>query len=108
MQNRQILGLVEEVAINGIKLKAKVDTGADRNSVDKSLIGRLNLKPTGKKVTIKSSNGAIKREIYTGELEIKGKKFNTVFTVADRSHLKYDVLIGKNILKEGFIIDPSK
>jgi hypothetical protein len=28
--------------------------------------------------------------------------------VADRSHLKYKILIGQNILKKGFIIDPQK
>ncbi len=30
------------------------------------------------------------------------------FSIADRAHMKYKVLIGKNILKKGFLIDPSK
>ena len=29
-------------------------------------------------------------------------------TVADRSHMKYKMLIGQNVLKKGFIIDPEE
>ena len=103
-----ILGQVEEVKINGFILKAKIDTGADRNSICNSLVNKLKMESTGKKAIIKSSNGTIRREIYAGTLQIKGRKFDTIFTVADRRHLKYDALIGKNILKQGFLIDPSK
>ena len=42
------------------------------------------------------------------EIEIKGKKFNVEFTVAKREHMNYSMLIGKDVLKKGFIIDPSK
>ena len=30
------------------------------------------------------------------------------FTIADRTHMKYKILVGQNILKEGFLVDPMK
>ena len=108
MDNNLILGLVEDVKINGTLVKAKVDTGADRSSICKSLIVKLNLIPTGKKRIVRSSNGTEKRDIYLAEIEIKDKKFNSEFTTSKRNHLTYSVLIGKDILKKGFMIDPSR
>ncbi len=106
---KTILGLIEKVKINGIEVNAKIDTGADRNSICRSLIKKLNLTPTGKKVKTKSSHGFTLRNIYTAELEIKSKKIITDFNVIDRNHLNYTVLIGKNTLKNNdFLIDPSK
>lgn len=108
MQNKIVLGLVENVKINGIQVKAKIDTGADRSSICNSLIKKLNLISAGKKRIIRSSTGSEKREVYTAELELKNKIFNLEFTAAKREHLNYKVLIGQDILKSGFIIDPSK
>ena len=104
-----ILGLTEQVKINGIPVKAKIDTGADRSSICKSLIRELNLKPTGKKIKVKSSHGITLREIYRAELEIKGKKTITDFNVIDRNSLSYSVLIGNNTLKKyNFLVDPGQ
>ena len=105
---KQILNLIEKVKINGTEVKAKIDTGADKSSIDESLIDKLGLKATGKRILIKSSFGTTRREIYLAEIEIKGRKFKAEFTTASRKHLNYSVLIGNNILKEGFLIDPSK
>ena len=44
-------------------------------------------------------------EIEMGSVD---KEIKTDFTLADRSNMKYSVLIGQNILKQGFLIDPSK
>jgi len=41
-------------------------------------------------------------------LKIGGRKFKTLFNLADRSKLKYKVLIGRNILKQNFVVDSSK
>ena len=104
-----ILGITEKVMVNGVLVKAKIDTGADGNSICKSLIEKLNLVPTGNRKQVKSSHGTSLREIYKAQLEIKGKRFITSFNVIDRNHLKYSVLIGKNTLKNhDFLVDPSK
>lgn len=108
MDEKVVLGLIEPVKINGVEVKAKIDSGADRSSICNSLIGKLTLIPTGKKRTIRSSTGTERRALYSAEIEIKNKKFKIEFTAAKREHLNYSVLIGNDILKKGFLIDPSK
>ena len=47
------------------------------------------------------------REAVRLEVEIGGKLVEGNFTLADRSHMTYPVLIGQNILRKGnFLIDP--
>ena len=42
-------------------------------------------------------------------VKIGDQEIEEEFTLADRSHMTYPVLIGQNILKKGnFMIDPNK
>ncbi len=102
-----ILGLVEKVKINGKEVLAKIDTGADHCSLDKTLAKELNLNNIIKTTKIRSAHGKSIRPVIEADLEIKNKKFKAFFTLADRSNLKYPVLIGLDILKKGFIIKPK-
>ncbi len=103
-----VIGLIEDIKINGNEVKAKIDTGADRSSICRSLITKLNLTRIGKNRTIRSSTGTEKREVYIAKVEIKGKIFESEFTLAKREHLNYSVLIGNDILKKGFLVNPLK
>ena len=103
-----ILGLIEKVKINGKEIIAKIDTGADRNSIDTKLAAELNLGPITQTTKITSSHGDSIRPVVQAELEIKNKKIQTQFNLTNRTHMKCPVLIGKEVLKKGFIIDPSK
>lgn len=105
---KTIIGLIEKVKINGKETTAKIDTGADRNSMDIKLAAELNLGPITRTTRIKSSHGDSVRPVIKAELEIKNKKIQTSFNLTNRSHMKCPVLIGKEVLKKGFIIDPSK
>ena len=87
---------------------AKVDTGATRSSVDIKLASSLKLGPVIKSKMVKSASGNKLRPVIEVEIMLAGKKMKTEFTLADRSHMKFDVLIGVNILKDGFLVDPSK
>ncbi|MBN2141880.1 ATP-dependent zinc protease, partial [Candidatus Woesearchaeota archaeon] len=40
------------------------------------------------------------------KIVLGGKEIESKFTLADRSHMKYPVLIGQNILRKNFLIDP--
>lgn len=106
------VGLIEEITIlkNGQtrKLSARVDTGAKSNSIDKRLAEDLGILPGSLTTVVKSAMGRAVRHVVHLDIEISGKKMTGRFTLADRSHLKYQVLIGRDILKKGFIIDPSK
>lgn len=105
---KTILGLIEKVKINGKEVKAKIDTGAQGNSIDIKLAQKLKLGPIIKTYKIKTSTGHARRPAVKAHLEIKGRKFNTIFNISDRKHMKYNVLIGRRILKKGFLIDISR
>ncbi|MEE9525490.1 MAG: RimK/LysX family protein [Candidatus Woesearchaeota archaeon] len=112
-KEKTMVGLTERVSIFGTekkkRIRARIDTGADICSLDKKLAKKLDFGPIEKMKKIKSASGTKHRPVVRGKIEIKGRKFAKVrFTLADRGHLKYKALIGKNILKRGFLIDPSK
>jgi hypothetical protein len=48
------------------------------------------------------------RPVVNAEITIKGTKIKTTFNIANRKKLKYPILIGREIIKQGFLIDPSK
>lgn len=107
------VGFLEKVTVYGPKghrtTTARVDTGAARNSIDKDLAKKLGLNKIIKHKVIKSAHGVKKRPIVKTKLKIAGKTLdNMTFTLADRKHMKYGVLIGRNTLKEGFVVDPDK
>ncbi|MBL7100320.1 MAG: ATP-dependent zinc protease [Nanoarchaeota archaeon] len=105
---KTVIGLVEKIQINGREVIARIDTGAEHSSLDKDFATTLNLGPVITTISIKSANGKEKRPVVEAEIKIKNKTLNSRFNIADREHMKYKALIGQNILKEGFLIDPSK
>lgn len=113
MTEKIIVGLTEEVKFEtkeGKKktLMAKIDTGASKSSLDLNLASELKLGPVIKSKLIKSAHGTRLRPVVKATIELAGKKIKKQFTLADRSHLRYRVLIGVNVLKNGFLVDPSK
>jgi hypothetical protein len=107
-----IVGLTEIVKLinNGkeIEVPAKVDTGATRSSIDIKLASRLNLGPVIKSKMVKSAHGNKLRPVIEGLIIIADKKIKSEFTLADRTHMKFAVLIGVNTLKDNFLVDPSR
>ena len=112
MQNRTILGLTGHVILkndNGEdkQLLARIDSGATSSSIDISLAKLLNFKPLKKYRVVKSASGIKKRQMVNAKVVIQGTQMEAEFTLADRGHMTYQILIGQDILKEGkFIIDP--
>jgi RimK family alpha-L-glutamate ligase len=120
------VGLVEEIIIkrinNDAPFSAKVDTGADRcslhgESIDigegfvRFGIGDVTYKvPMERTVNILSANGDGRRAVVKFNIEFKGQSYEGVeFTIADRSDLKYDVIIGKNLLQlANVVINPQE
>ncbi|MBN2367433.1 ATP-dependent zinc protease [Candidatus Woesearchaeota archaeon] len=108
---KTVIGLVEHVTIHGeeneVKTEARIDTGATKSSIDMKLASKLKLGPIVSSKYIKSAHGSKLRPVIEAEITIKGRKIKSLFTLADREHMKFQVLVGQNILKDGFIIDPS-
>lgn len=106
-----VVGLVEPVKIIGpkkeIKVMAKFDTGAERTSIDKQIISKLGVNPTGRTTTF-SVHGKSLRPLVDIKLKIKEKKLNVKANISDRSSRKYKILIGRDAIFSNFIIDISK
>lgn len=108
MKERPIVGLIEPIQIQQTTVSAKIDTGADTSSIDIGLAAKLQLGPVIQRMRIKSSHGKTRRAVISIEFTLAGAPINGLFNLSDRHRLKHKVLIGKNILKQGFIIDPLK
>ena len=105
---KTVVGLTEKVLINGQEIEAKIDTGAVTSSIDTKLASKLKLGPIVRTSTVVSSHGRKVRIVVEAEIVIKGKKMKVHFNIATRKNLKYKVLIGNNVLKNNFLVDPSK
>jgi len=88
-------------------LAVKIDTGADRTSIDEKLVKELNIPYTDKTVNVKSSHGETQRRTVRLKYTLRDKEIKTLATVIDRSHLIYPMIIGHRDLK-GFLIDPTR
>lgn len=113
MKKKQVVGLIEKITFIGpeksITLKAKVDTGANLCSVDETIAKRLMLGPPFRNKTVKSAHGIKKRPVIKARIIFKDRRFKNVrFTLADRRHMSYSALIGVNLLKGKFVVDPSR
>ena len=110
---------VELQNINDEKYKAKIDTGADTCSIhstyQKEENGILSYKLLNKseifktndfeKIDVKTSNGdSSYRYKVKLNLKIKDKKYKTNFTLNDRSYMTTPILLGKNLIKNKFIV----
>jgi len=114
MKERVVLGLIENVTVHGSKgmeaeVLARIDTGATSSSIDYTLAGELQLGPVISSKIVRSASGIKKRPTIKVKITLKGTKLEEEFTLADRSHMTYRILLGQNILKKGnFLIDPLK
>jgi hypothetical protein len=120
---KTIVGEVEDVILLplGIKLPARIDTGAAFSSLDARDLkveagfaefrlakkyGGLNLRlPIIDRLTIRSSEACEVRPIVEVEFCIGPKRVRTRVSLNDRSAVRYPVLIGRNTLKDNFIVD---
>ena len=110
LDGKVVIGLSENIVVKDAKAKkvlAKIDTGATKSSIDTQLAKRLGLGPIIRSKMVKSAHGTTIRPIVKATITIAGKTMAEEFTLADRNHLKFAVLIGQNILRHGFLIDPS-
>jgi len=133
MSQKKIVGRREIISILDLELfdlDAKVDTGADSNSlhcddiyiddekfVHFTLLDEIHPAYHGKKMRmplyklkkVKSSNGTIqKRASIKVTISFFGKKYKTIISLTDRSDMKYPMLIGRKFLTNRFLVDVSQ
>jgi len=109
---RVVLSLTEQVTLLGRteeQVRARIDTGATSSSLDVQLAERLGLTPGDRSKIVKSASGVKKRPVIIVKLLLQNSSLEEEFTLADRSHMTYPVLIGQNVLRKGnFLVDPQK
>ncbi len=111
----KIVGIIELVTVkgkNGMKtVKAKLDTGTDRTCVDYNLAAEVGLGPLIDTIKVRSASGTNPETHILAEAEIILHQQNFILPVSleDRSRMKYEVLIGRDLLERSdFLIDTRK
>lgn len=113
ISNKQIVDNMTEVQVVGptktLTVKAKIDTGAYRSSLDQRLAEDLGLLADHNVVEIKkvaNSLGETTRPIVKAKLIIQGVEYETQIAVMDRKKLLFPLIIGRKDLK-GFLVKPD-
>lgn len=111
-------------------IKAKIDTGAKTSSLHVTYIqqlenGMVSFKvldtrhpqykekiftlPIKRIANIKSSNGqSEKRYVIETKVKIFQQLYNVEFSLSNRSKMNYPILLGREFLNNGFIVDVQK
>jgi hypothetical protein len=108
VNEKTVIGFYEDVIICGKKIRAKVDSGAGVSSIDYDLAKKLKVGPIIGQAAVVNTSGKTFRPVIMLEVEIAGRVIEAKFNIAVRDKLRYPVLIGKNILRQDFIIDSKK
>lgn len=93
-----------------IVVRAKIDTGAWRTSVDRNLARELGLLRPDNILwtkTFKSGLGKEEREVINLTFYLAGRRIKTIANVAERRHLRAPMIIGRRDL-EGFLVKPRR
>ncbi|MGZ3568592.1 MAG: ATP-dependent zinc protease family protein, partial [Thermodesulfobacteriota bacterium] len=122
-EEKIVLGGVEDVILLpwGIKLPARIDTGAAKSSLDAREIEvqddmiefKLPKKYGGLQIRlpimgwrhIRTPEGLERRPVVELEICLGSKRFLTLVNLTDRSMVKYPLILGRNSLRENFLVD---
>ena len=132
--DKQVVGSIERVHLSppGLTLEARIDTGAESSSLDAREITEFKRDgSTWVRFRIMGANGeqsveierrvvrhvrilqsstsdSERRPVVRLRVAIGAHAQVAEFTLSDREHLTYPVLIGRNVLKDVMVVDVSK
>lgn len=93
-----------------IKVRAKIDTGANRTSVDRTIAEKIGLLAPENIVEFReffSGLGREQRPMVHCQLIIKHKTHSTTVSISDRSHMKHQVIVGRQDI-QSFLVKPAQ
>jgi len=124
--DRVTIGLLEDVILLpwGVKIPARIDTGAATSSLDaRELAIKENMaefKLPGKYggmqlqlpivdwKTVRSAEARDRRPVVEIELCVGPKRLRARVNLNDRSQVKYPLILGRNVLRKNFSVDCMK
>ena len=125
-RDKTVVGVIENVVVEGMKFKAKMDTGngsytsihatdikqLSDTRVSFKIDGKKFIKPIKGVKRIRVSGAENKESRFVVELELgfgTGIKSPTLFSLDDRDDMIYPVLVGKHeLMKRRYIVDVAK
>ncbi len=125
-EEKTVIGGVEDVILlpSRVKLPARVDTGAAKSSLDARELKvqgdlvefKLPLKYGGMRFRlpvaawrhIRTPEGLERRPVVELEICLGTSRIRTQVNLADRSMVKYPLILGRNFLKENFVVDVQR
>jgi len=120
------IGAMEDVILLpwGVRLPARIDTGAAKSSLDARDLkidgdtaefrlppqyGGLQLRlPIVEWRHVRSPEARKRRPVVEMELCLDSKRIRGKVNLTDRSLVKYPLIVGRNFLKENFLVDVRK
>tara|TARA_Y100000296_G_C5123270_1_gene231535 strand:+ start:50 stop:730 length:681 start_codon:yes stop_codon:yes gene_type:complete len=132
IKNKTVIGRIENIKLDstGFALKARIDTGAKtcsmhaENIVEKEVEGKKYIQFTSentegkkqsfykeivKKQRVRSSNGeASDRYVIKMAVEMGGRIHEVSVNLNDREDLRYNFLVGRNLLMGEYVVDVSQ
>ncbi len=112
ISGRKVIGINEPIEIldndeNKHPTMAKIDTGAYRTTICQTLADKLNLNKIISHKKVRGALGIEERPIINLSFILDKRLVTTEAFVADRSEMKYDIIVGRKDLKR-FLVDPAK
>jgi hypothetical protein len=125
-EEKVTIGTVEDIILLPwrVKLPARIDTGAAKSSLDAQELkvhedrvefklprkyGGLHLHlPIVEWRHVRTPEGLERRPIVELEICLGSERFRTLVNLADRSFVKYPLILGRNFLKENFVVDVKR
>lgn len=125
-KTKTLIGAVEEVVLFpwGVKLLARIDTGAGMTSLDvrdltiKKGVAQFRLSERYGNTLIslhvirhcnmRSSDAQERRPVVKMELCLGSKRMDVEVNLNDRSRMEYPLILGRNVLNQGFIVDSAQ
>lgn len=120
---KQIIGSIDKIdlpLLNLQNVKSRIDTGAAYSSLHATNIERIHdkfvkfkvlgkltrIEPIAKIQGVRCSNGALQNRYFIRtQVVIFGKTYDSEISLNDRSTMLYPFLVGRDVLKQDFIVD---
>ena len=103
--NINIVDYITEVVVRGTRgyenVEAKADTGAARTSIDMKLAARIGAGPIRDTTLVRTGNerDGRARPLVDIVVGIRGTQHTITASVEDRSHMDYQIILGRDILQ---------